>query len=141
MSDHVDGPRSMGEPAADLTDLFAFTSPENSAQTVLAACVFPSAGEDAIFSNVIDYSIVVRRVGVAEYGERSITGFFAWLMWGLLHLRTLSDGHSKLSIVANWLRLLVTYRRSARLIVEPAPTACRTAPEPEPANAQRIGAI
>lgn len=66
MSDHVDGPRSIGDPAADLTDLFAFTSPENSARTVLGACVFPSAGEDAIFSNVIDYSIVVRRVTVAD---------------------------------------------------------------------------
>ena len=69
MSDHVDGPRSIGEPAADLTDLFAFTSPENAARTVLAACVFPSAGDDAIFSNVIDYSIVVRRVTVAGLGE------------------------------------------------------------------------
>jgi NADH:ubiquinone reductase (H+-translocating) len=61
---------------------------------------------------------IVRHVGIAEYGGRSITGFLAWLMWGLLHLRTLSDGHSKLSILANWLRLLITYRRSARLIVE-----------------------
>ena len=52
MSDHVDGPRSIGDPAADVTDLFAFTSPENSARTVLAMCVFPSAGESAIFSNV-----------------------------------------------------------------------------------------
>src|SRR5215813_6998005 len=69
MSDHVDGPRSIGEPAADLTDLFAFTSPENPAHTVLAACVFPSAGENAIFSNVIDYSIVVRRVSVASVGN------------------------------------------------------------------------
>src|SRR5215468_9727732 len=69
MSDHVDGPRSSGEPAADLTDLFAFTSPENPAHTVLAACVFPSAGEDAIFSNVFDYSIVVRRVQVAGIGD------------------------------------------------------------------------
>jgi hypothetical protein len=42
MSDHIDGPRSIGEPAADLTDLFAFTSPENRDRTVLAACVFPS---------------------------------------------------------------------------------------------------
>jgi hypothetical protein len=25
MSDHVDGPRSVGDPAADLSDLFAFT--------------------------------------------------------------------------------------------------------------------
>jgi hypothetical protein len=69
MSDHIDGPRSIGEPAADLTDLFAFTSPENPAHTVLAACVFPSAGESAIFSNVIDYSIVVRRVTVAGIGH------------------------------------------------------------------------
>jgi hypothetical protein len=69
MSDHVDGPRSIGEPAADLTDLFAFTSPENPARIVLAACVFPSAGEDAIFSNVIDYSIAVRRVTVAGIGN------------------------------------------------------------------------
>src|SRR5215475_9000149 len=69
MSDHVDGPRSIGEPAADITDLFAFTSPENPARTVLALCVFPSAGENAIFSNVIDHSIAVRRVTVAGIGN------------------------------------------------------------------------
>lgn len=69
MSDHVDGPRQIGDPAADLTDLFAFTSPENPARTVLAACVFPSAGEDAIFSNAIDHAILVRRVGVAGVGN------------------------------------------------------------------------
>jgi hypothetical protein len=68
MSDHVDGPRSIGEPAADLTDLFAFASPENPARTVLGANVFPSAGEDALFSNAIDYSIAVRRVIVAGVG-------------------------------------------------------------------------
>jgi NADH:ubiquinone reductase (H+-translocating) len=63
---------------------------------------------------------VTRHVGIAEYGDRSIVGFPAWLMWGLLHLRTLSDGHAKLSIVANWLRLLTTYRRSSRLIIDQA---------------------
>jgi hypothetical protein len=69
MSDHVDGPRSIGEPAADVTDLFAFTSPENPTRTVLAMCVFPAAGENAIFSNAIDHSIVVRRVAVAGVGS------------------------------------------------------------------------
>src|SRR5215470_10993213 len=69
MSDHVDGPRQIGDPPADLTDLFAFMSPENPAYTVLAACVFPSAGEDAIFSNIIKYSIAVRRVTVAGVGN------------------------------------------------------------------------
>jgi hypothetical protein len=69
MSDHVDGPRSIGDPAADVSDLFAFTSPENPARTVLAMCVFPSAGEDAMFSNVIDYAMAVRRVTVAGVGN------------------------------------------------------------------------
>ena len=32
MSDHVDGPRSIGDATADVTDLFAFTSPENPAR-------------------------------------------------------------------------------------------------------------
>ena len=69
MSDHVDGPRSIGDPAADISDLFAFTSPENPAHTVLAMCVFPSAGEDAMFSNVVDHSIVVRRMAVGGVGN------------------------------------------------------------------------
>ncbi|MDL2400304.1 NAD(P)/FAD-dependent oxidoreductase [Rhizobium mayense] len=64
---------------------------------------------------------ISRHVGVAEFRGRSITGYPAWLMWGLLHLRSLSGGgHAKFSILANWARLLVTYRRSGRLIVEPS---------------------
>ena len=69
MSDHVDGPRQIGDPPADITDLFAFTSPENAARTVLAMCVFPSAGESAVFSNVIDYAIAIRRVTVGGVGN------------------------------------------------------------------------
>jgi Polyketide cyclase / dehydrase and lipid transport/Domain of unknown function (DUF4331) len=69
MSDHVDGPRQIGEPTTDLTDLFAFTSPENPAHTVVAANVFPSAGVTAMFSNAIDHSLVIRRVSVAGTGD------------------------------------------------------------------------
>jgi hypothetical protein len=69
MSDHIDGPRQIGDPSADLTDLFAFTSPENASRTVLAANVFPTCGVDAIFSNAITHSIVVRRAKVAGVGE------------------------------------------------------------------------
>src|SRR4026209_560110 len=69
MSDHVDGPRSIGDPPADITDLFAFRCPKDPARTVLAMCVFPSAGESAVFSNVIDYVIAVRRVSVTGIGN------------------------------------------------------------------------
>ena len=69
MSDHIDGPRQIGDPSADLTDLFAFTSPENPAHTVLAANVFPTCGAAAIFSNAVDHSIVVRRAKVTGIGD------------------------------------------------------------------------
>jgi hypothetical protein len=63
MSDHGDGPRSIGEPAAEVTSLFAFTSPENPARMILAACVFPSAGESAVCSNLIDLGGLKVRFG------------------------------------------------------------------------------
>jgi hypothetical protein len=69
VADHIDGPRSIGDPSIDLTDLFAFTSPQDPGRTVLAADVFPSAGASALFSNVINYAIVVRRVSVAGLGD------------------------------------------------------------------------
>lgn len=69
MSDHIDGPRTIGDPPADISDLFAFTSPENPGRTVVALDVFPGAGTDAIFSNAIDHSIVIRRVTVAGTGD------------------------------------------------------------------------
>lgn len=88
---------------------------------VIAACIAgaapPCPAEEFVPSKV---ATITRHIGIAECGSRSFTGFPAWLAWGLLHLRHVSGGHSKLSIVVNWLRLLITYRRSSRLIVEPS---------------------
>ncbi|MBV8140103.1 MAG: NAD(P)/FAD-dependent oxidoreductase [Deltaproteobacteria bacterium] len=81
----------------------------------LAGSVPPTAPEPFLPNKL---ATITRHEGIAEFAGRSITGFVAWLMWGLLHLRTLSDGYSKIAILGNWLRLLITYRRSARLIVE-----------------------
>ena len=75
MSDHVDGPRSIGDPSTDLTDLYAFISPENARRVVLIADVFPSAGDAALFSNAAVYAIVVRAVSVAGTGAKA--GFAA----------------------------------------------------------------
>ncbi len=69
MSDHIDGPRQIGDPSVDLTDLFAFTSPQNAGRTVLAANAFPSAGASAVFSNAANYAIVLRRATVAGAGD------------------------------------------------------------------------
>lgn len=71
MSDHVDGPRTMSDPSIDLTDIFAFTSPENPNRTVLVVNVFPGAGESAWFSNAAYYSAVLKRINIEGTGSRA----------------------------------------------------------------------
>jgi hypothetical protein len=69
MSDHMDGPRQAHDPSVDVTDLFAFTSPQNAGRTVLAVDVFPFAGASATFSNAAYYAIVLRRAMVEGLGD------------------------------------------------------------------------
>jgi hypothetical protein len=54
-SDHLDGPRTTADPQADLTDVFAFTSPENPRHVVLAMAVAPFAAAGASFSDEVAY--------------------------------------------------------------------------------------
>ncbi|WP_353432981.1 DUF4331 family protein [Polynucleobacter sp. MWH-UH23A] len=64
MSDHVDGPRSMADPSIDLTDIYAFTSPEDPSNTVIVINVFPGAGQNAWFSNAAYYTAILKRVQI-----------------------------------------------------------------------------
>ncbi len=61
-SDHLDGPRATADPQADITDLFAFTSPDHPARLVLAMTVTPFASLASRFASTVDYVFRVRRV-------------------------------------------------------------------------------
>ena len=43
MSHHISGPRAIAEPVADITDLYAFPSPEHSGRLVLVLNTLPFA--------------------------------------------------------------------------------------------------
>jgi hypothetical protein len=53
MADHFSGPRAVAEPCADITDLFAFPSPQRTGRLVLVLNVFPRATVSAFFSDAI----------------------------------------------------------------------------------------
>ncbi len=65
-SDHLDGPGVTADPQSDITDVFAFTSPENPSHVVLAMAVMPYAGDAATFSPSVDYAFRVQRVEVLQ---------------------------------------------------------------------------
>ncbi len=65
MSDHNSGPRAVADPVVDITDVYAFPSPEQPGLLVLVLNVFPSAEPAALFSDAVDYRFRLRPVTVA----------------------------------------------------------------------------
>jgi Domain of unknown function (DUF4331) len=70
MSDHFSGPAVMGDPTVDITDFYAFPSPERAGNLVLIMDVFPLATSQSYFSDVLAYRFRLRPV---TKSDRSIT--------------------------------------------------------------------
>ena len=76
MSDHFSGPAVLGDPSVDITDFFAFPSPERPGNLVLIMDVFPMATAQSLFSDVVTHRFRLRPLtrsgggftpGAAEY--------------------------------------------------------------------------
>ena len=65
-SDHIDGPVTTAHRAADLTDLFTFTSPTNPDKLVLIMNVHGLAFSRSRFSNAVDYKFRIRPIEDAK---------------------------------------------------------------------------
>jgi hypothetical protein len=61
-SDHLDGPRVTADPQSDITDVFAFTSPQDPSRVVLVMTVTPYASDASTFSPLVDYAFRVQDV-------------------------------------------------------------------------------
>src|SRR5215207_3095156 len=60
MSDHISGPRALAEPIADITDVYAFPSPEQPGHLVLVLNTLPFAPPSALFSDGLIYRFRLR---------------------------------------------------------------------------------
>src|SRR5262252_10139426 len=74
MSDHFSGPRALADPAADLTDLYAFLAPDNPQRLVVVMDVFGKAGPGAVFSDAVIYRFRFRRARIAATGPGAAFG-------------------------------------------------------------------
>jgi hypothetical protein len=60
MSDHFSGPAVINDPSVDITDFYAFPSPERPGNLVLIMDVFPMATAQARFSDVVTHRFRLR---------------------------------------------------------------------------------
>ena len=75
MSDHFSGPRAIAGPAGDITDLYAFPSPERPGHLVLVLDVLPDAPHDSYFSDAIVYQFRLRPVTISGVGAAAAFPF------------------------------------------------------------------
>jgi hypothetical protein len=68
MADHFSGPRALADPASDITDVYAFPSPERPGHLVLVLDVFPIAAPTALFSDALTYRFRLRPVTATAAG-------------------------------------------------------------------------
>lgn len=56
---------------------------------------------------------------VADLGKTSFSGFFAWLIWMIIHLISILGMRNKLSVLVNWFWNYLFYSTSLRLLLRP----------------------
>jgi hypothetical protein len=66
LSDHISGPRALADPIADITDVYAFPSPERAGHLVLVQNTLPFAPAAATFSDGLVYRLRLRAVAVVD---------------------------------------------------------------------------
>ena len=69
MSDHISGPRALADPIGDITDVYAFPSPERPGHLVLVANTLPFAQPSDGFSDALIYRFRLRRLRRGATGD------------------------------------------------------------------------
>ncbi|MFN2549608.1 MAG: NAD(P)/FAD-dependent oxidoreductase [Myxococcales bacterium] len=62
-----------------------------------------------------------RNAAVAQIGFLKIEGFFAWLIWLVVHILTLIGFRNRFTVMAEWAWVYLRYERGARLITGDVP--------------------
>ncbi|KJJ39392.1 NAD(P)/FAD-dependent oxidoreductase [Aequorivita vladivostokensis] len=60
---------------------------------------------------------VGKRKAVADLGKFKFAGYFAWLLWSIVHLLSISGFRNRLMVGFNWAVSYFTYEKSNRLII------------------------
>ena len=70
------------------------------------------------YKNLGTMATIGRNRAVAEIGKSKFSGFFAWFLWLVVHLRSILGVKNKTIILLNWLWGYINYKQSLRLILK-----------------------
>lgn len=68
------------------------------------------------YNNIGSMATIGRNKAVVEIGKFHSQGFFAWILWLVVHLRSILGVKNKMMVLLNWLWKYVSYNDSIRMI-------------------------
>ncbi len=69
------------------------------------------------YKNLGSMATVGRNKAVADLGKIKIQGWLAWIIWLVVHLRSILGIRNKIFVLLNWIWSYITYDYSLRLII------------------------
>lgn len=69
------------------------------------------------YRNLGAMATVGRNRAVAEFNRVKMSGFLAWVMWLVVHLRSILGVRNKIIVLFNWVWNYISYSQSLRMIV------------------------
>ncbi len=73
------------------------------------------------YVNVGNLATIGRSNAIADFGWLRVSGWLAWLLWGVVHIFFLIGFRNRVSILLEWIWAYLTFQRGARLITGPSP--------------------
>ena len=73
------------------------------------------------YFNAGNLAAIGRRSAVADFGWVEVSGFPAWLLWGIGYIFFLIGFRNRVSILIEWIWAYITFQRGACLITGPQP--------------------
>jgi len=69
-----------------------------------------------VYRHAGDLAAIGRRAAVVKLGRLELTGFLAWLFWGVIHVYFLIGVRNRFVVAFTWVWNYLTFQRGARLI-------------------------
>lgn len=69
------------------------------------------------YKNLGTMATIGRNKAVAEFKTIKTQGWFAWILWLVVHLRSILGVRNKINVLLNWIWSYFTYDQSLRLII------------------------
>lgn len=115
----------LGDQAYVLDDAYEYGHPQVAQVAIqqgahLAKLMLGKSKKDFDYNDLGSMATIGRNKAVVDLPKFKFKGFFAWLLWLFVHIRSLIGIKNKLFVFINWMWNYVTYDQSLRLIIKPA---------------------